>query len=116
MQPGRLVIGEIHREELRHFVNLLTEMPTVAGMATLRADTVHRAVDTIVKGVGDGDPAAGRQAVAAVRPVFVHMHSDENGRPRLAALWAIDGMAGDELQLEELQTRPPAATQLVAEA
>ncbi len=66
MQPGRLVIGEIHREEARH--------------------------------------------------LFALMHSDEKGRPRLAALWSVDGLEGDELELEEVRTKAAAAAQLVAEA
>lgn len=115
MQPGRLVVGEIHRDEVRHFFGLLTDMPAVGGLATLRAETVHKAVDAVVKGVGDGDPAAGRAVVAAARPVFVHMHSDETGRPRLAALWSVDGLEGDELVLEEVRTTAPAASQLPAE-
>jgi len=116
MQPGRLVVGEVHREEMRPLFALLMEMPTIGGLATLRAETVHKAVAVIEKSVGDGDPAAGRGALAAVRPVFVHIHSDEKGRPRLAALWSVDGLAGEELELEEVRTTAPAASQLVAEA
>jgi len=116
MQPGRLVVGEVHREEMRPLFALLMEMPTIGGLATLRAETVHKAVAVIEKSVGDGDPAAGRGALAAVRPVFVHMHSDEKGRPRLAALWSVDRLAGEELELEEVRTTAPAASQLVAEA
>jgi hypothetical protein len=116
MQPGRLVIGEVHRDEMRHLFALLAEVPTVGGMATLRADTVHKAVDALVKSVGDGDPSVGRAAVAAARPVFAHMHSDEKGRPRLAAVWSVDGVEGDELELEEVRTSAPAASRLVAEA
>jgi type IV secretory pathway ATPase VirB11/archaellum biosynthesis ATPase len=116
MQPGRLVIGEIHRGEARHLFALLADMPTVGAMATLRAETVHKAVDAIVTSVGDGDSTAGRAILAATRPVFAHMHSDEKGRPRLAALWSVDGLEGDELQLEEVRTSAPAASRLVAEA
>jgi len=116
MQPGRLVVGEVHRDEVRHLFALLGEMPTVGGMATLRAETVQRAIDTVVKAVGDGDPAAGRVAVAAVRPVFAHMHSDEKGRPRLVGLWSVTGLDGGELVLEEMRTAAPAAAQLVTEA
>jgi len=106
MQPGRLVVGEVHRDEVRHLFALLGEMPTVGGMATLRAETVQRAIDTVVKAV----------AVAAVRPVFAHMHSDEKGRPRLVGLWSVTGLDGGELVLEEMRTAAPAAAQLVTEA
>jgi hypothetical protein len=116
MQPGRLVVGEIHREDARHLFALLTEVPTIGGMATMRADTVHKAVNAVVRAVGDGDPGIGRAILAAARPVFAHMHSDEKGRPRLAALWSVDGLEGDELALEEVRTAAPAAAQLVAEA
>ncbi len=115
MQPGRLVVGELQWDEMRHLFTLLAEMPTVGAMATLRADTVHKAVDTVVKAVGGGDPTSGRGVVAAVRPVFAHMHSDEKGLPRLAALWSVGGFGGGELQLEELRTKAPTA-RLVAEA
>lgn len=113
MQPGRLVVGEIHREDVRHLFALLTETPSAAGMATLRAETVHKAVGTLVKAVGDGDPAMGRATLAAARPVFAHMHADETGRPRLAALWSVGGLEGDQLAVEAVRTSAVIAPTLV---
>ena len=78
MDPGRLVIGEMHAEEVREFFSFLAEDPRVGGLATLRAETVHRAVDGIVASFG-GDAAYARELVARVRPVFVHMHSRREG-------------------------------------
>jgi hypothetical protein len=114
MDPGRLVIGEMHAQEVREFFGFLAEDPRVGGLATLRTETVRRAVDGIVASIG-GDPAAARELVARVRPVFAHMHSDEKGRPRLAALWSVEGLEGGEIVLREVQTAAPAATELVAE-
>ena len=117
MQPGRLVVGEVHREEMRHFFALLAEMPTVGGMATLRADTVHRAVDAMVKAVGDGDPAAGR-----ARPGGRCARSSSTCTPTRRAgrasppSGASTASQGDELELEEVRTAAPAAARLVAEA
>jgi hypothetical protein len=45
----------------------------------------------------------------------VHMHSDETGRPRLAAIWNTSGLVDGELALEEVDTGAPAASRLVAE-
>jgi|GEM_PF-706269 len=115
MDPGRLVVGEIHAEEVRAFFTLLAEDPRVGGLATLRAETVHKAVESVIGAFG-GDDAFARRLVAGVRPVFVHMHGDENGRPRLAAIWSLDGLRDGELVLEEVATGPPAASELVAEA
>ena len=42
MQPGRLVIGELHRDEMRHLFALLAEMPSVGGLATLRAEILRQ--------------------------------------------------------------------------
>jgi hypothetical protein len=114
MAPGRLVVGEMHAPEAREVFALLAEDPRVGGLATLRAETVHRAVDDIVKAL-DGSAADARVLVAAVRPVFVHMHSDEKGLPRLAAIWSIEGLDEGELVLRELQTGVSAASELVAE-
>jgi hypothetical protein len=50
-----------------------------------------------------------------VKPVFVHMHSDEKGLPRLAAIWSVQGLSDGELLLREVQTAAPAASELVAE-
>ncbi len=116
MQPGRIVVGEMQREDVRPFLTLLRQMPTVGGMTTLRAETVHKAVDAMVRAAGEGDRTVRRATLAAARPVFAHMHSDEKGRPRLAALWRVGGLAGDELELEEVRTPPLAATKLAAEA
>jgi len=114
MTPGRLVLGEMHGEECREFFLLLAEDARVGGMATLRAESAPRAVDTVVGALG-GDLEA-KRLLATVRPVFLHMHSDEKGLPRLAAVWSVTGLDGDELVLEEAQIATPKAAQLVAEA
>ena len=114
MDPGRLVIGEMHAEEVREFFSFLAADARVGGLATLRAETVHRALDTVVVAFG-GDDVYARELIARVKPVFVHMHSDEKGRPRLAAIWSVEGMEADELLLREARTAAPAASELVAE-
>ena len=96
MDPGRLVIGEMHAEEVREFFSFLAADPRVGGLATLRAETVHRAVDAIVASFG-GDDAYARELVARVKPAFVHMHSDEKGLPRLAAIWSVEGLEDGEV-------------------
>ena len=114
MDPGRLVVGEMHAEEVREFFSLLADDPRAGGLATLRAETVHRALDDIVVAFG-GDDAYARKLLARVRPFFIHMHSDEKGLPRLAAIWGIEGLDGGELLLREVQTAAPATSMLVAE-
>jgi hypothetical protein len=71
-------------------------------------------VDSIVAAFG-GDAGYARELVARVRPAFVHMHSDEKGLPRLAAIWSVESIVDGELVLREVQTGPPAASELVAE-
>jgi len=115
MDPGRLVVGEIHRAEVREFFSLLAEDARIGGMATLRGDSVSRAVDAIVAAFG-GDVAYARELIANVKPAFVHMYADETGRPRLAAIWSIADLVDGELVLEEVDTGAPAASRLVAEA
>ena len=115
MDPRRLVVGEIQHSEGREFFSLLAEDPRIGGMATLRAGSVSRAVDALVAAFG-GDDAYARDVIANVKPAFVHMHSDETGRPHLAAIWSIAGLVDGELALEEVDTGPPDASRLVAEA
>ena len=112
MAPGRLVVGEMHSIECREFFLLLAEDARVGGLATLRAESAPRAVDMVVGALG-GDLEA-KRLLAAVRPVLIHMHSDEKGLPRLAAVWSVAELHGDELILEE--TAAPADAELVAEA
>jgi hypothetical protein len=114
MDPGRLVIGEMHAEEVREFFAFLAGDPRVGGLATLRAESVPRAVEAIVAAFG-GDHAYARELVARVKPAFVHMHSDEKGLPRLAAVWSVEGLRDGELVLREVDTGAPAASELVAE-
>ena len=115
MDPGRLVVGEIHGSEIREFFSLLAEDPRIGGMATLRAGSVSRAVEAIVAAFG-GDDAYAHELIAKVKPAFVHMHVDENGRPRLAAIWSVAGLVDGELAVEEVDTGASAASLLVAEA
>ncbi|HTX67622.1 MAG TPA: ATPase, T2SS/T4P/T4SS family [Thermoleophilia bacterium] len=114
MDPGRLVIGEMHAQEVREFFGFLAEDPRCGGLATVRAETVHRALDGMVAAFG-GDHEYARGLLARVKPVLVHMHSDEKGRPRLAAIWNVEGLDGGELVLREVQTAASAASLLVAE-
>jgi hypothetical protein len=114
MTPGRLVVGEIHGDEVPEFFGMLAEDPRIGGMATLRADSVRKAVDAIMAATGS-EPRAARELMAKVRPVLVHMHSDESGVPRLAAIWSVEGLHDGELTLQEVATSVSAASQLVAE-
>jgi hypothetical protein len=115
MDPGRLVVGELHGAEVREFFSLLAEDPRIGGMATLRAGSVSRAVAAIVAAFG-GDDAHARELVANVKPAFVHMHADETGRPRLAGIWSITGLVDGELAVEEVDAGASAASALTAEA
>jgi hypothetical protein len=115
MDPSRLVIGEMHRKEVREFFSFLAEDPRAGGLATLRAETVHEALDGLVAAFG-GDEAYARELLAQVEPVLVHMHQDVKGRPRLAAIWSVRGLEHGELLIREVPTAAPAATELVAEA
>jgi GTPase SAR1 family protein len=118
MQPGRLVVGEMHGEEINHFFYLLQRDPKIGGFATMRADTVHNAIEHITKTLAKTlDPGAVKALIAEVAPAFVHMHSDENGRPRLAAIWSVEGLDGEgEIILMEETTKASAAAELPAEA
>ena len=115
MNPGRLVVGEIHAAEAREFFSLLADDPRVGGLATLRAESVSQALDAIVAAFG-GDAAYARELVAKVRPAFLHMRALGRGRPRLAAIWDIAGLEEGKLVLREVDTGAPAASELVAEA
>ena len=115
MSPGRLVVGEIHKEEVREFFSMLAEDPRIGGLATLRADSVSKAIDAIGTAFG-GDQQHARESIARVAPAFAHMHSDEKGRPRLAAIWSVEGLVDGELSLREVDTGAPAANELLAEA
>lgn len=114
MTPGRLVVGEMHAAEMREFFTLLASEPHVGGLATVRADSVSHLVDAVVRAFGTEQQEA-RATVAAARPVFAHMHSDQKGLPRLAALWDVGGLAGGELVLSEVDTGLAARHRLAAE-
>jgi type IV secretory pathway ATPase VirB11/archaellum biosynthesis ATPase len=114
MNPGRLVVGEIHAAEVREFFSLLAEEPRVGGLATLRAESVSQALDAIVAAFG-GDAAYARELVAKVRPAFLHMRALGRGRPRLAAIWDIAGLEEGKLVLRGVDTGAPAASELAAE-
>ena len=114
MNPGRLVVGEIHAAEVREFFSLLAEDPRVGGLATLRAESVSQALDAIVAAFG-GDAAYARELVAKVRPAFLHMRALGRGRPRLAAIWDIAGLEEGKLVLRGVDTGAPAASELAAE-
>ncbi len=114
MDPGRLVIGEMHTQEVREFFSFLAQDPRCGGLATLRAETVHRALDGMIAAFG-GDQDYARDVIARVTPVLVHMHSDEKGRPRLAAIWNVEGRDDGDLVVREVRTAAPVSSLLVAE-
>jgi len=118
MQPGRLVVGEMHGDEINHFFYLLKRDPKIGGFATLRADTVHNAIEHIAATLAKTlEPGAVKALIAEVAPAFVHMHSDENGRPRLAVIWSVEGLDEEgEIILMEETTKASAGADLPAEA
>lgn len=103
MQPSRIVVGEIHGDEILYFLSALKNRPECGGFCTVRADSVHKAVAKLLRQMEQHVPAAeARQLVGGIRPVLVHMRSDERGEPRLAAIWAVEGLDGaGEILLHE---------------
>jgi energy-coupling factor transporter ATP-binding protein EcfA2 len=103
MQPSRIVVGEVHAEEILYFLRELSSRPATGGFCTIRADSVHKAVAKLLRQMElrVAAPEA-RRLVGESRPVLVHMRSDERGEPRLAAIWGVEGLdAAGEILLHE---------------
>jgi len=103
MQPNRIVVGEVHADEILYFLSALQKHPEIGGFCTVRADSVHKAVAKLVRQMELHITASdAKRLVGETRPVLVHMRSDERGDPRLAALWAVEGLdAAGEILLRE---------------
>jgi energy-coupling factor transporter ATP-binding protein EcfA2 len=106
MQPSRIVVGEIHADEILFFLNELRSRPDTGGFCTVRADSVHKAVAKLLRQMELHVAAPdARRLVGEIRPVLVHMRSDERGAPRLAAIWGVEGLDADgEILLREEPT------------
>ena len=104
MQPNRIVVGEVHADEILYFLTALQKNPAIGGFCTVRADSVHKAVAKLVRQMElHINATEAKQLVGETRPVLVHMRSDERGAPRLAALWAVEGLdAKGEILLREV--------------
>ena len=103
MDPGRLVIGEMHAEEVREFFAFLAEDPRIGGLATLRTETVRRAVDGIVAAFG-GD-AAGARRPRRPSPPRVRAHALRREGPAAPRRHLERrGPADGEIVLREVQT------------
>ena len=104
MQPTRIIVGEIHADEMLHFLTELSRRPEAGGFCTVRADSVHMAVAKLLRQMELSiAPVEARELIGKVRPALAHMRSDERGEPRLAAIWAVEGLDGDgEILLHEV--------------
>ena len=112
MQPSRIVVGEIHADEMLHFLSELRSHPGTGGFCTVRADSVHMAVAKLLRQMElHVAPPEARQLIGDTRPVLVHMRSDEHGEPRLGAIWAVEGL---DVEGEILLHEEPAAASLEA--
>ena len=110
MQPSRIVVGEVHGDEILFFLRAVNHRD-VGGFCTLRADSVHKAVAKLVREMELHVSAKeAKKLVGDTQPVLVHMRSDEQGLPRLAALWSVEGLdANGEILLGEetpAETKP----------
>ena len=116
MDPGRLVVGEIHGAEVREFFSLLAEDPRIGGMATLRADSASRAVDDDRRGLR----RRRRLCAGTRRARQAGLRAHALGRERPTSAWppsgASPGSSTASSLLEEVDTGAPAASQLDAEA
>jgi len=112
MQPSRIVVGEIHADEILYFLRELRSRPESGGFCTVRADSVHLAVAKLLRQMELHVAALdARQLVGDTRPVLVHMRSDERGDSRLAAIWGVEGLDADgEILLHEEQAGQSAET------
>jgi type IV secretory pathway ATPase VirB11/archaellum biosynthesis ATPase len=114
MNANRLVIGELRAADVREFFALLADLPRSAGMATFRAGTVEEALRSLPVWFGGAPPQA-LEVLARARPVLVHMRRDGVDLPRVTAIWSVEGIAGDELMLKEVETSTPFGQGLLAE-
>ena len=107
MHPSRIVIGEIHGDEILFLLNALKKSSGVGGFCTLRADSVHKAVARVVRQMElHLNAADSKRLVGETRPVLIHMRSDERGAPRLAAIWSVEGAdTNGEIVLGEQATQ-----------
>ena len=78
--------------EVREFFGLLAEDPRVGGMATLRAGQREPGRRRDRRRLRRRRRLRARADRARAGRSFVHMRSDETGRPRLAAIWSIAGL------------------------
>ena len=103
MQPSRIVVGEVHADEILFFLSELRRRPATGGFCTVRADSVHKAVAKLLRQMElHVEASEARRLVGETRPVLVHMRSDERGDPRLAAIWGVEGLDGEgEILLHE---------------
>ena len=103
MQPNRIVVGEIHADEILYFLTELRERPETGGFCTIRADSVHKAVAKLLRQMEQQVAAPeARRLIGDTRPALAHMRSDERGAPRLGAIWGVDGLDADgEILLRE---------------
>jgi energy-coupling factor transporter ATP-binding protein EcfA2 len=49
MQPSRIVVGEVHADEILYFLRELRSRPESGGFCTVRADSVHLAVAKLLR-------------------------------------------------------------------
>ena len=116
MDPGRLVIGEMHAAEVREFFSLLADDPRVGGLATLRADTVQPRAWTPSSRPSAATPAYARELIARVKPgLRAHALATRRACRAWRRIWSVEGLADGELVLREVETAAPAASELVAE-
>ncbi len=114
MSPGRLVVGELQEVDVREFFTLLAHDTHVGGLATFRADDLDATLAALAAAFGPGQAETARETLAAARPLLAQMRTDGHGRPRLTGMWTVDGQAGGELELNEVDTGLPAAAALAA--
>jgi len=92
MQPSRIVVGEIHGDEILHLLKALRKHEQIGGFCTVRADSVHKVVARLVRQMELHINATdAKRLIGDTRPVLVHMRSDEKGAPRVAAVWSVEG-------------------------
>ncbi|MEZ5126346.1 MAG: ATPase, T2SS/T4P/T4SS family [Thermoleophilia bacterium] len=114
MNASRLAIGELHAAETKEFITFLAAAQT-SGLGTLRASTVEEALEALAQGF-DGEDHLAHDAIAKMRPVLAHVQPGVNDMPRVSALWSVDGMTGDKLDIQEIAELNSSTRELVAEA